>query len=940
MVLFLVQTCFSMGVYDDSGMYNFYTFNPTPDVNVSINSTGQLIVVNNSYLNVNGAQRVEYLGINLGFGEGVLLDYNLGTDFGIDSISSQDDVFFKVNVFDLENNPVRTKGDPTQFYIRYDDEVPYIVSPEEDSIIGLNTQTTLFNFQFNEKIPKYNIFLNNEIIYSYTNPSLFKRDFLDSFSYEFNSLDLQEGLNSVGIGFEDFAGNRNYEEFDVYYRGEDLTVSLLTKESDSNLKYYYNKNYPGLFDGTIYSSEDNFILKVETSKRAKCFFSDSLISHDVIDNVINKVEMDSSEGLVHSIDVDVADTGSIWVGCENIVYSDDRAYLNSAMGIEGKLIKVKKYLGSALEITSALPEVKVTSVPFSITSQTNAKAICHYGFDGGTKVLMNTTDYKSHERINVSKDDGNYNLNFECFDVIFNKAKKTNPLTVSSDEAPDILSYSPKYTSSSSVMVNMVLTEDSLCKYSMKKESLSDFGNLTETVGTGLTRKMSLSNLVAGENKIYVYCQKLNNVNENNIKIYFDPNGPSISNITFINDGRRSEYVRSHDELSFEFELNSIIPVNKIHVKITGNNNFSLDDEISSNSANYNGNFSDAKKIRLIAENEIGKNSSPLEKNIIFDLNAPVLNFIDGGDKLKITCFDAESGCMSVYYGFSQTLVDCQATVKYSLNSSIEKKDNNFICARALDKVGREAKSQKTLIAMFNNSDVGGINLTDQDDDLDFNETETDSGLDDEDEYDDPFNQENYTPPRDGGSGLMVFAAIAALLVAMGGGGGYYAYSKGYLDDQLLRFGIIRKKKKGDKNEKGSSIDQSQFKSGFNNNLSKDDLNSSNLNKSRYDDHLKKLNKFLDSTIDNDGVFKNFDSVDKGKVEGYEDTLIKRKKSNNDLSKEDFDEFYSSSTSDSKLDSVKTMEEEAEDFENYYKDKKSKSSIGDENSKKNIKKKK
>ena len=69
-------------------------------------------------------------------------------------------------------------------------------------------------------------------------------------------------------------------------------------------------------------------------------------------------------------------------------------------------------------------------------------------------------------------------------------------------------------------------------------------------------------------------------------------------------------------------------------------------------------------------------------------------------------------------------------------------------------------------------------------------------------------------------------------------------------------------------------------------------------------------------------VFEKFNEVDKGKVDKYDDTLIKKKNTKSKHSREDFDEFYSKSKTPQKLSTKKKTKNEAQEFEKFYKKKK------------------
>ena len=89
--------------------------------------------------------------------------------------------------------------------------------------------------------------------------------------------------------------------------------------------------------------------------------------------------------------------------------------------------------------------------------------------------------------------------------------------------------------------------------------------------------------------------------------------------------------------------------------------------------------------------------------------------------------------------------------------------------------------------------------------------------------------------------------------------------------------------------------------------------------KSKYDQHLKKLNKFLDDQLDkNQDIYDSFSDSQKGKVKGYKDSM--HSKHDNSNKKSSYDEFYT--LSKDKDTGKSTLEEDAENFEKYYHKKK------------------
>jgi hypothetical protein len=95
----------------------------------------------------------------------------------------------------------------------------------------------------------------------------------------------------------------------------------------------------------------------------------------------------------------------------------------------------------------------------------------------------------------------------------------------------------------------------------------------TKLVGTGVTRSLSVTGLVSGKNDIYVYCNGDNLVHELNvIEITYDPVGPVLSDLVFLNNGAESDFLNSDKVIEFKFDSNSIIPIDKYFVEVRYSN--------------------------------------------------------------------------------------------------------------------------------------------------------------------------------------------------------------------------------------------------------------------------------------------------------------------------------------------------------------------------------
>ena len=192
------------------------------------------------------------------------------------NLTTSDSIYFKLFAYGSQNNEVTPEGDPTNFYIKYDGVAPTLLSPSSTSEIYLTSENLDINLNFNEKLSSYEVFLDTQLI-KIKDSEEFLSSYPNTIDVNINKEDLTEGANNnLTVIVTDLAGNSNEYVLNVFYRGEEIKMTLLTKDDDSALKYYYNKNYPDFFNKTIYSSENIYNLKVETSKPAICYYTDSL----------------------------------------------------------------------------------------------------------------------------------------------------------------------------------------------------------------------------------------------------------------------------------------------------------------------------------------------------------------------------------------------------------------------------------------------------------------------------------------------------------------------------------------------------------------------------------------------------------------------------------------------------------------------------------------
>lgn len=902
--MILPSSVFSIGVFDEDGKYVYFVSKENPVINVSVKSLGERVTVNKSVLNVDNKK------LELEIGETLNPTENLDISFRIDEyeegllLDFEKVFFWELEIFNFEDKKINPRGDPTSFEIKLDKTKPELILPKEGEQVFLTNENKELSLVFSEKISKHTIQINGEEFLTFQNPSKFERDFQKNFKIEFNEDDLIEGENLIKIIYEDIAENKNENSFLISFRGGDIGLDLLTSKDDSNLKYFYDENFVDFFNKTIFSSEDELKLTLITNKKSKCFFSTSLLEFDTFNNVRTKSEFDTQDNIKHTLNIDVGN--KIWVACQNSAFIDDIIYLNDIMGFKSDLIELKKYVGPKIEITNLFPENLVTGVPFNIDVRTNARAVCKHTFQNTNDKVLETQNNILHSKKDVSSSNGRHPLKVSCFDSIGDTVQKTNTLEIDPEGGVKVVSFNPEFTDKSTITVDLTLSEDALCKFSRKQEKSQDFPSLTQLTGTGLTRAFTMSSLTRGDNFAFIYCQKGNEVPLSaTLKIIFDNLGPQIENFTFVNKGIPSEFVGSNSEISFEFDVKTLIPIDTYFVKLELENE-TVNTEILSNSATITENFENAKKISIIAQNKIGKNSSRFEKSFKFDLVPPTTNIIKQGDRIRISCFDSNSGCHEIKYSFSDSGVDCKPSRTYNISQSLPIEDKGFICAKSIDVAGNEDFKLEVLVKEFKiDEDLEDRNITEIINEINENDEveKENSFLEDID----PFDRPSFDNEEEGISIVVIGSIVFLLLLVGGGGGGFYAYKKGYLNEQLEKMGVLKtlpRSKEGNSRIYGNQP----------NNPSS--LTQRTQPKGKKDDHLKRLNSFIDDTLDKrKKVFNNFNEKGKGKTRDYEDTLLNKKD-------EEFDEFYEKKEDKSK--SSKNLKEDAEDFENYHKSKKAK----------------
>lgn len=950
LIIFIASNSYSFGLFDLNNNYVFYNSNPNPIINISISSPLEPVTVEKAQITINGI-----LGIyNISNDEKLITPQNKSKDYlfhiedfsfsdgnNRNSMNSSDIVNFELFAYGVDGEKIYPKGSPTNFKIKLDDTLPTLISYTQRSFDEDNLDLDL---QFSEKIYGYILKINGVKVSDKLGYGIFESGYSNFLALKLSSTDFIEGVNLAEVEFYDLANNRNVATFNLTYIANALTIKLITTQGGD---YYYNKDYADFFDKTIYSNKDSFNLIIETNKKAICYFSSSQIQFNPnfqqVTESLTQI-FSTTDNKRHTIRVNV-DGNPIWVACQNKIIPKEIVFLNRELLMNDSLINIVKYTNPELQITNINPlEGIVTNSKIRLELSTNYRSFCKYRQNSGPfENLEFETNYINHFK-NLTLQNGPNNIfDFECFDLLNRTISKRVNYELDPSKAVIVVNYEPKYTMSPNLDLTLTLSEDASCRYSRTAKTNAQFLTLEEAKGTGFIRKISLSSLLHGSNNtVYVYCNKYTTISSSILNITYDSLGPRVFNLNFLNSGKLTDYLNSKNNIKFIFNSSSLLPISKYFVEIVKDNNNSFFKVINLSqtqgldnfySASISTDISNASKIKIFTQNILGYNSSVIEKNIIIDMTKPEVDISFDNNFLKIVCFDGSlgSGCLDIFYGFSMTS-SCKPTILYNSSSSVNIGDNRFVCVKVEDKAGN-VNSKITPIILVDNLIENDL----EDDNFSTNDTENNSSNNDleyldEEETTFPMD-DNFplNPPASGnsqGSNYAIIIAIFLVFLSVGGGG-YYAYKKGYLNKELEKLGLSKYIKSNNlsKNTKIESGQNNFFNNPINNLRSNKILK--NETKSKYENHLEKLNNFIDNQIKKgEKIFGNFNSSkddisekqnlnkDKDKNKFFKS----ERKSNIDV--ENFDEIYSISKDINRDLAFDTLEKEAENFEQYYKSKK------------------
>jgi hypothetical protein len=966
LTIFLINLGFSFGVYDSIGDYIYYTNLSRPDINLNISSPYMNIFIDYVLLKVGDVEKkIDFSNRDdriISYIDGIKSYHFTFNDFNMSkNLSENVEGFFDMKVVSPNGNRIKPLGDSTVFKIIYDDKKPELYDIKNGDIVYASLDDLNDKLSFSEPISKIIISTSKGSDILYQGSGLLE-EYKKTIYVNLPQNLLNEGYNNVTLNFYDLAGNSNSVNFIISLKTVNLSVSLLSIQNDSNLKYFYDPLYQDFLQNSIWTKDENFILKLKTNKPAICFYSENLLSFKDLSEYLasNLDKFETNDDLTFTKNISVGDYKKIYVACVDKAYPSDIVYLSEVLGLGKSLITIKKYDNNNLEKISFLPDTYVTSVPFNMSLKTSTPAFCFFNLNGTSVPFDASSDFIDHFK-SLDLEDGSYTVKYNCFDRVWNKISGSEEIKIDTLHGVKIINYTPKYTQNNNVNIKLTLSENAECRFSLNRTSINNYNNLSTINVNNLVGEFSLSNLKDGDNYVYIYCKKDDLVGESSIDIIYDSKGLIINKVKFLSDlGIKSDYVKNSNNFKVSINYSTLIPLKYFEISIKNKNGSEIfKNNFTSSIISIASNASDGDTLNIRGFNIINLGPPAITKTINVDNTSPEVIYkkLDSSH-ISLSCNDDLSGCNAIYYGFSSTAINCQPTLLYPLNNSNNQEINNtnttiqenngvkilngsaYVCIKAFDNVGNTKLDLFTINNDFDNFQ-GNLSLNSSNISESYfnntinntnnlaNNTENDS-LDNLDLYNNQ-DYDNQTQPTDNTLTYTLLGALALLLIGVGSGG-YYAYRKGYLNKELEKLGLMppgSNKTSKINNKRGISFSSKPIK-GF---------NSKNVKSgSYYDSHLEKLNKFLDKQMEKaDNVFSKFDSknssLDIGSNKTKTKTLFSGKKiGSHKYSKEElekFDEFYKSSekvSSIGNLDDAEDLQKEAEKFEQYLKEKNSKKS--------------
>lgn len=937
--VFLLITLLSMSAlishsanfYEDTENeeFFFYTSNPSPTIDLSIESQSNSVLRVDSILFNSESREYNFLPQEILAYESANISFNFPQNL-INELA-QNAVFVELEISSSSTNTqnsVKTIGDPTSFNIEYIDstQITHYSSQKEPSknplsqVIVLRGNDEEITFHFNNKIVEYDISIGSQI----SDSASFESNILSEVPNQFstNIQNLRPGTYPVEIFYKDIAGNENIESFEISISNPPLEISKVYSMQDSKeeYNYYFNSKFN---ENRIYSNTKTFDMAFETNYEASCYIEQVGEFKDSFD-----VNPKTEQVKTHSLSINMPSSSSMlqgmWVMCEDVrsnFREEERVYLSEKL-FENKELIDFEYIEPRDDFTinTARPNGVITYTPIKLEATTNYPSVCQYSISNQTNYMSSNTssNFLQHFKSNVLPvNEGEFEVDVTCIDKLYNTDTKILDLEIDTSQATQLVDWEPKFTASEMVDFEIEISDETADCGIITNLGAIGSNNVDDSIisptredgstlffeGVGPFSKI-------GENNLNLKCETQAGIIRNmNFYVTYDPVGPSINSVDLFNEEfGPTEFFSKSDYMKLEIESDS----SSVEYYTVEFENSNILINSSSSSVEVEDNFSQDTSVKISAIDSLGRESNSFTKNFQYDTQAPTLSIQTGSSssKKEVICSDSESNCAQISYGTSSIESSCLARTSYDEGDEIDIFGKNYLCVEAIDEAGNRVNLTEQVSSTSSGPFDPSVNDTDDDSENgsedptfenpplnDNNNSENEGTNDFENESEDPFDPiDPAEPTEEEGFNWLLLSAFAFILLATGGGG-YYAYRKGYLDQQLAKMGIATKKKGSTSSNSTTSNYSSIPRKELDKNKFQSATAQDNSNQSKYDSHINKLNSFINSTLNKDSaMFDEFEKKKETKSQNknnLKETLIKNKAKEND-EKDSFEKFHKS----------------------------------------------
>lgn len=900
---------------DENGVFYRFTDKTNPQIALNlISQSNSLLIIDSIKLN-NEDYIISQIPMNIQpFSQNNNLVFNLPTsDSSVDLLMS--DVKVDIGIVSTTDDEVRLVGNPTNFFISYTTNNVNVSSYTiqnfdgqvssfneiEDSKILLNEEDLKLTLNLNVGVIEYIVRADSDLVISHSIDSQKLDNLLDTIEIDLSQF--SSGVYSFEIYYVSKTGIPGETiGFDLVVLDRPLRISKVhSNRDDSSLGYYFDGQFS---NSQVFAAREEFSFKFETNRPATCY-KGQLSSFQ---NFVPRPAI-TEQQTVHEIPISMDENLKlgVWIMCEDLD-SDfkefDRVYLSEGLFGEKKLFSILLLDDiSPIQISSSEPNGLLTSEPVTVDVTTTTMGVCLYSIEGyTTNGSLNPTEGRTrHTRSNLlASHQGGAIIDVICYDRLFNKDSVELSINIDSTQDIKITNWRPKLVFTEFVDLEVQITDTTatcIIEYSIGNQ-VTPFST-TNKQGTTLFFSQVGPFTQEGKNDLRLRCETtLGLISRNDFYVTLDKTQPRIDSLRLFNDYTGPTTFFSNTSY-MRIVVNSTIQDLEYFTVSFENSNINVNS--SSSTIIVQEDFSQDTSLQVKGVDIHGRETQTYTQLFTFDSEVPQINIEEGTSRTKIiiTCQDSNSGCHSIKYGLSSTTRSCQARTVYEEGTEIDVFGQSVICIDAYDLAGNKVTLVENLgsTVIIDPPTPPGptppgptppIQRNDSDDDL--------PGGEEFPEITPPIDL--ITPDESDEFNWILLSAFAFILLLVGAGG-YYAYSRGYLDNQLGAMGA--KKKSGSSDPYSGVVPYSQ--------IPRRDLNKSqtssaiasagnpmgNKTPNKYDSHLSKLNDFIDSTLKKDSsMFDEFKKDNtKGKTENFKDTLLKNRKSVKD-EKESFEDFYKS----------------------------------------------